>query len=273
MAEVQHSFQRYEKKFLLTPEQYGEILPILQERMDEEVYGIHTVCSVYYDTPTYDLIRTSIDAPVYKEKFRLRSYGVPGRDDYIYAEIKKKCNGIVYKRRVEGHPDEIQEFLDGKRSLPHDGQIQREIQWFLQSYRPMPKVFIGYERRAFLGRQEADLRVTFDWNIRWRSSGLNLMYGDEGKPILPDERIVMEIKIAYAMPLWLSELLSEHRIYPHSFSKYGTCYQRYIAPAIFTGGKNYAEQYYDEPDHLAAASYLSGNGYGSGCADRSGVFV
>ncbi len=231
MPEVQHSFQRYEKKFLLTPGQYESLVPALEERMTEEIYGLHTVCNIYYDTPFYDLIRTSIEAPVYKEKFRLRSYGVPGSGDYIYAEIKKKYAGVVYKRRVEGLPGEIREFLEEKRTFPHDAQIQREIRWFLHSYRPAPKVFIGYERKAFLGKSERDLRVTFDRNLRWRTERLDLTQGDTGAPVLPEERIVMEVKIAQAMPLWLSGLLSENRIYPTSFSKYGTCYLRHIVSA------------------------------------------
>ncbi|MCD7882355.1 MAG: polyphosphate polymerase domain-containing protein [Lachnospiraceae bacterium] len=283
MAEIQHSFQRFEKKFILTPEQYEKLLPVLQERMDEEIYGLHTVCSVYYDTPTYALARASIEAPVYKEKFRLRSYGVPGSDDYIYAEIKKKYQGIVYKRRVEGRPGEILEFLDGKRELPHDEQIQSEIHYFMRSYRPVPKVFIAYDRRAFLGREKDGLRITFDWNIRWREEHLDLTYGDEGDPVLNEERIVMEVKIARAMPLWLSHLLSENQIYPNSFSKYGTCYKKYIASTFdartrqnefFTqGGTNDAEQYYDESDYAAASADLSGYSHGVGRADGPGVFV
>ena len=45
--------------------------------MQLDEYGLHTICNIYYDTPDYDLIRTSIDKPVYKEKLRLRSYGIP----------------------------------------------------------------------------------------------------------------------------------------------------------------------------------------------------
>ncbi|MCD8155520.1 MAG: polyphosphate polymerase domain-containing protein [Clostridiales bacterium] len=298
MAEIQHSFQRYEKKFLLTPAQYESIRPVLMERMEEEVYGLHTVCNIYYDTPSYELIRTSIEAPVYKEKFRLRSYGVPTDGDYIYAEIKKKYAGTVYKRRVEGHPGEIREFLEGRHFFSHDRQIQREIRWFLHSYQPMPKVFIGYERNAFLGRKERDLRVTFDRNLRWRREKLELTQGDEGEPILPDGRIVMEVKMAQAMPLWLSALLSENRIYHASFSKYGVCYRLHLAADFrnriqgkafmnsgsvqaawqddFTfqrGGETDVKQYYDGSNHDAAAACVSGNCDGARCADRHGIFI
>ena len=41
-----------------------------------------------------------VHAPAYKEKLRLRSYGVPNEETQVFPEIKKKARGIVYKRRV-----------------------------------------------------------------------------------------------------------------------------------------------------------------------------
>ena len=52
------------------------------------------------DTPDHRLIRSSLEKPVYKEKLRLRSYGVPQSDTTVFAELKKKYKGIVYKRRI-----------------------------------------------------------------------------------------------------------------------------------------------------------------------------
>ena len=37
---------------------------------------------------------------MYKEKFRLRSYGVPGPEDTVFLELKKKYKGVIYKRRA-----------------------------------------------------------------------------------------------------------------------------------------------------------------------------
>lgn len=230
---IQYSFKRYEKKFLLTQEQYSSILPMLTARLKEEKYGLHTICNIYYDTENFALIRNSVERPAYKEKFRLRSYGVPDDDSVIFAEIKKKSGGVVYKRRVDGNSSEILNFVSEGTSLNQNEQIQKEIQWFLQVNGPLPKVFIGYERRAFFGIEDRELRVTFDQNIRWRSDRLDLRKGDDGELILPDNNIVMEIKTPAAIPIWLVRLLCENGIYPVSFSKYGTCYQQYIIPKLF----------------------------------------
>lgn len=87
--EIQYSFKRYEIKFLLKPEQFQILYGELQKHMQEDVYGVYPICNVYFDTPDYRLIRRSLDKPVYKEKFRLRSYGPISEEDEMFAEIKK----------------------------------------------------------------------------------------------------------------------------------------------------------------------------------------
>ena len=233
MAAIQYSFQRHEKKFLLTPEQYRVVLPLLAERMEEDRYGEYTICSLYYDTPAFDLIRASVQKPPYKEKFRLRSYGVPGKDDRIFGEIKKKFDGVVYKRRVAATPGEMARFLAGGELSHESPQIQRELHWFLRCHPISPRVFIGYDRTALAGREDPELRVTFDRKLRWREEQLDLMAGDHGAPVLPEERVVMEAKLPQAAPLWLVRILSQLELRPTSFSKIGTCYQRHLAQKIF----------------------------------------
>lgn len=234
MPNIQYSFQRYEKKFLLTPAQYQALLPLLEGRMEADRYGDYTICGLYYDTDTFDLIRASIQKPPYKEKFRLRSYGVPGEGDRVFGEIKKKFDGVVYKRRVAAPLGEMERFLAGGE-LPHESpQIQREIHWFLRCHPIRPKVFIGYDRTAWAGREDPGLRVTFDRNIRWRGEELDLRAGDHGNPVLEEERIVMEAKLPQAAPLWLVRALSSLEIRPTGFSKVGTCYQRHLAREIFS---------------------------------------
>lgn len=230
---IKHTFKRYEKKYLLTRGQFETILPVLRECMTEEEYARHTICNIYFDTDSYELIRTSLAKPPYKEKLRLRSYGVPGENDMIFAEMKKKFDGIVYKRRIESTPSELRDFLQNGNLLRADEQIQREIQWFLHSYKAVPKAFIGYERIAYFGRNDLEFRITFDENIRWRDYDLDLLFGDEGEPVLSEDWIVMEIKSPSAIPLWLVSLLSEQRVYPTSFSKYGICYTEHLIAKIF----------------------------------------
>lgn len=291
MGQIQHSFRRYEKKFLLTQAQYEAILPQLRGYMLPDEYGAYTICNIYYDTDTFELIRTSLEKPAYKEKFRLRSYGVPDENGRVFAELKKKFQGVVYKRRVEDRPAAITDFVENGRLLNENPQIQREILWFLHCVRPEPKVFIAYDRTAFAGAEEPALRVTFDRNLRYRTERLNLMEGDDGLPVLPDGRIVMEMKAPVSLPLWMVSLLGEHQIYSTSFSKYGTCYQRHLLPGRFPnimertsnaplrgttrkkGVIYYAEQYFDNTRYPDTSSGVSADSYGDGRGNGSRIPV
>ena len=221
-------FERVEKKYFLTPQQYSAFRQSLAPYVRADAYGEYTICNLYYDTDDYRLIRASIEKPVYKEKLRVRSYGVPAADDAVFVELKKKFDGVVYKRRITSTPRAAQMLLHGVRPTGTQSQIQREIEYFQQFHRSTPKVFIAYDRQAFQGTENSALRITFDRNMRYRLDRLDLMAGDDGAPILQTDDILMEIKIPGACPLWLTHLLTEYGIRSVSFSKYGECYRAHI---------------------------------------------
>jgi hypothetical protein len=195
-----------------------------------KLHGAYAICNLYYDTPDSHLIRNSLAKPVYKEKLRVRSYGTPERDGKVYVEIKKKFHGLVNKRRSALPLDEAYRFLaTGVMPEISEGmnpQVLAEIQYFLQQYELRPQVFLSYERLAFFGTGEHDLRVSFDTKIITRRIDLRLESGIYGEKLLPDGKWLMEVKTAESIPLWLCRILSEYQIYPISFSKYGTEYKQ-----------------------------------------------
>ncbi len=225
---IQLNFARVEKKYFLTPEQYRFFKPLLMGFIKPDEYPTYTLCNIYYDTDDYRLIRASLEKPIYKEKLRMRSYGVPKDDDKVFVELKKKFDGVVYKRRITASPFFADSFLKGLRPAERKDQITAEIEYFQHFYRTRPKAFIAYDREAYQGRDDPELRITFDTNLRYRLHDLSLQAGDHGEPILDTDDILMEIKMPGACPLWLSRLLDEAKIYPTSFSKYGACYQKHI---------------------------------------------
>ena len=222
---IQRCFQRYEKKYLLNLEQYQKIRAGLAPYMEADEHGRYTICNLYYDTPDFQLIRASLDKPVYKEKLRMRSYGVPADGDSVFVELKKKYKGVVYKRRTALEAGEALDYLAGRCSPRAKDQICREIDWFLGRYHPVPQVFIAYDREALAGLEDRVLRGTFDSDLRWRDTALDLRSGDGGERITSRDQILMEIKIPGSAPVWLSRLLSENSVFPTSFSKYGVCYR------------------------------------------------
>lgn len=232
MATIQCSFQRCEKKYFLTPAQQQALLAVMASHTRRDTYGAYTICNTYYDTEDWQLIRASIEKPAYKEKLRMRSYGTPGAGGKVFAELKKKCGGVVYKRRVTTTAEKAEALLSGRVGGGEFGQIGSELEWFCRRYRPRPRVFIAYDRLAYAGIDDPDLRITFDTNIRWRTESPELRHGDWGAPLLPDDRVLLELKLPGVCPLWLSRALSDIGAYPTSFSKYGCCYKQHILPAL-----------------------------------------
>jgi len=228
------TFKRYEKKYLLTPQQYEGFWSILKSRVTEDEYHHSIVCSLYYDNDNFDLIRHSIERPVYKEKLRLRCYNVPTDESEAFVELKKKYKGVVYKRRVRMTYRQAVDYLSGKAPAPKKTQITNEIDWFLHENAPVPKAVITCERFAYVSLEDPELRITFDHDLCWRTEDLDLTHGSYGSPIVESGTVLMELKIPGAAPIWLSEALSRYEIFPTSFSKYGACYKDHILSTIFS---------------------------------------
>lgn len=175
--------------------------------------------SLYFDTNDFRLIRRSIEKPFYKEKLRLRHYGFT--DENAFLELKKKCNGIVFKRRIKtsvtGYNVDVMK----------NEQISKEISYFMRFYKNLsPKILITYDRTAFVGT--GDLRITFDRNIAYRTNNLDFLKKSNETRITDFGKILMEIKTGGAIPLWLTAFLNREKIYKTSFSKCGEAYKKEI---------------------------------------------
>lgn len=227
MSQFQGTFKRYEKKYLLTETEYKLIKQRLENKLAIDKFGRSTICNIYFDTPDRYLIRNSLEKPIYKEKLRLRSYGTPSEGDMVFIELKKKYDGIVYKRREKMELSMAERYLYDLEPASRSSQITREIDWVLQFYKGIaPSMYISYNRTAMYGLEDKELRITFDSNILWREEELWLECGVWGNPLLKEGCRLMEIKIPGAMPLWLSHILDELEIYPTSLSKYGKGYDQ-----------------------------------------------
>lgn len=221
-----HTFERHEIKYRITAAQRQKIEQTFRQHMEEDSHGRNTIMNVYFDTPDMRVIRRSLDKPVYKEKLRLRSYQ-KGGDTFL--ELKKKYRQVVYKRRTEMSEAEAMDYIcRGMDHIQHN-QITDEIDYVLKFYSGLrPTVFISYDRVAYFGKDDPNLRVTFDENIRWRADHLTFQAGCYGNAMLEPGMHLMEVKVADAIPLWLSALLGELGIYKTSFSKYGMAYTEMI---------------------------------------------
>ena len=284
------TFKRVEKKYCLSAEQYRTMLMITQQFLKPDDYPKTVVSSLYFDTPENQLISRSLEKPLYKEKLRVRSYGIAQPDgsimpvsDQVFVELKKKYRGVVYKRRLALSTDAARAFLSGmdideacalfplggaKKECvaavrgahaivpaddagdavaadlalaaaakpeplqPHERQVAHEITAFLQRYQGIrPAMVTQCARTAWAepGNPGCSLRITFDSQLRAghpAGDPFAFQLDSRAMDLLRLGQVLMEIKQGGGMPFWLVNVLSENQIYPRSFSKYGTAYEK-----------------------------------------------
>ena len=218
--------QRYEMKYLLSGAQTDFLRRKLEGHLRIDGYGLTSIASLYYDTPDARLIRASLEKPAFKEKLRARSYGLATEASPVFLELKRKYDGVVYKRRVPSTVPQVERFFAGEDSLDGSEQIRKELAYFRDFYGTLaPACLILYDRTAYF-EPGGDLRLTIDHHPRYRMEDLTLTKSMDGTLLLPEGWTILEIKVQQAMPLWLTEALSAGEIYKSSFSKYGEAYRQ-----------------------------------------------
>lgn len=149
-----NKFEREEKKYILSEEEYLILMRELNGLFIKDEYFKSNILNIYFDTENFDLIRKSIDKPVYKEKVRLRKrrIGLKLKEFYDYYN-----NGIINK----------------------DSQILKEIDYLFKYYKLVPKLFLAYNRESYKYKERLDVRITFDTNIRSRKNETYEVYIDD----------------------------------------------------------------------------------------------
>ncbi len=221
-----NTFRRIEQKYLISKEQHDALLTRLDDKIVKDEYFFNDMYTMYLDTPNNDLIIQAIEKPLYKEKFRLRSYGLcENNDSKIYLEIKKKFKGVGNKRRISLTLGEFYKYLE-RDIRPQNAKpsIMAEMDYNFERHHLQPQIMLNYARYSYYLRENRHLRITFDHNLRYRTKKLDLTNGDDMLPVLNRGIYIMEIKSLDSIPLNLAHLLSELQIYPRSFSKAKAAY-------------------------------------------------
>lgn len=226
-------FRRVEQKYLITSAQYDALMESLGDKLVKDEYFYNDIYNLYLDAPDHRLIIQSIEKPMYKEKFRVRSYGLAENEDSkVYLEIKKKFDGTSHKRRISMTLGEFYKYMEkGNRPKGANPITLAELDYDFEKYNLQPSILINYERYSYYFRGNKDLRITFDHNVRYRTKKPDLTNGDDMHPIIDKDMYIMEIKSLDSLPIKLSQLLAKLKIYPRGFSKPKNAYLKSLERA------------------------------------------
>ena len=229
-------FSRYELKYLLTQQQHDDFVDILPNYLEPDTsgdaHGRYTITSLYYDSDDYRAYWDKIEGHKFRRKVRIRVYGqeTVTPDTRCFVEIKQRINKTLQKKRVVmtyasaealcGHGESIPEEDDLSAT---DRDIVSEIRYLQATLQLQPACIVSYDRRAFDGSDYEDgLRITFDTNLKGRTHDLSLLSTGTAANqfFVPPMWCVMEIKVNYRVPYWLTEMIGHHRFTLRRISKY-----------------------------------------------------
>ena len=216
---IETIFKRLEKKFILNKHQLTSFKKLINNHMQADAFGHYNVLNIYYDTPNWDIAKLQLEKPIYREKLRMRCYNSNNKNSDMFLELKKKYKGVSYKRRTY-----ISDYANSTFTLNEKKQIDKEIDYYINTNQVSERMFIGYSREAYAGIQDPNLRLTLDTNICYRTHDLNFNDVTNGTKILAHDQTLLEVKIGGAFPLWLAKFLSENQLYANSFSKFANSY-------------------------------------------------
>ena len=226
---AQQIFRRKETKYLLTESQVKQLLWLIEPYLKKDKYFKGTNCSIYFDDNNRYLAIHSLEKPLYKEKLRVRSYGVPTMSDTVFLEIKKKFDGIGNKRRIPVKLADFYEYLKNGQLKSASSEIKKELDICIKRYGLKPTLFLAYDRTSYCDKDNPAFRLTFDRNVRSRETDLHLEHGDHGEKFFDNGTVVMEVKALNAYPFYFVKALSKLKIFPASFSKYGRVTEKILA--------------------------------------------
>lgn len=242
--------KRWEYKYLVPVSALDalreEMRPFLQldPYASDRDNGTYTVRSIYMDTPDFACYRTKVDGMTYRRKYRVRGYDDPTGDDVIFLEIKRKCVNCISKNRAPLVYRDLQPLLETGDldrhilSFSGNGKEKADAQGYLYHYYGKglrPVALIVYDRKAFAGRFDPSLRVTFDKNLRSRVfPALDGLFSEDQVRFAMTQYFILEVKFYNGLPAWIKSLIRRHDLQRQSLSKYTICLDSHREPKLFS---------------------------------------
>jgi len=195
---------------------------------DRESY---TVASIYFDNIFYKCYDDKEAGLQSRNKVRIRFYPDSEGNFFANLEIKGKRFDKGFKVKHLLNLELVKLILANRNiseieraNVSDDGLIDT-IKYF-RSENMFPVVRIDYQRFAFTGRADKEIRVTIDQDIKCCASTCL-----DDKAILPipmngNLLSILEIKSRDYIPFWLNSILDKYGCQRMAISKYGMAIER-----------------------------------------------
>ncbi len=250
---------RYERKYYVPNDKLKAlrkrllpfVVPDAFAGVNEEGINEYKVQSIYFDTPFMDYYEEKKEGVELRNKFRIRGYGKYFPGIVAFLEIKHKTGNRISKTRSPYHYDHSYDLLfkgDLDRILTdmpgHKNALVSANKYLYFHYKNSlrPVNLVVYEREAYMGLFDKDIRITFDKNIRTAIyPKMKELYECQRLKFLNPMYFVLEVKYSNEPPLWVLDIIEEFSLSLKAISKYADGLDTHIggkklrfSPAEFT---------------------------------------
>lgn len=221
---------RHENKYYISRAGYQMLRTRLQTMMETDSHVVHSdgrylIRSLYFDDAAQSGLLDKVEGVQNREKFRIRFYDM--NDCFIRLEAKQKFNQMTRKISAPLTRSQTEQILDGNLWWMYDAGKEHPLlrSFYLKSRLKVlrPSVIVDYYREAYVFM---DVRITFDMDLQSGNYITDLFRPDiRTIPVLPSDRLIMEVKFDDALPDSVRQLLKSVRGTRCAISKYELCRQ------------------------------------------------
>lgn len=224
---------RYEFKYLLPL----ELVPVIRDRitswLEPDPYGdggAYTVASLYFDDWEWTTAWHALEGLRERFKLRMRTYKIDS-DLPVFLEIKERIGTSIIKSRSPVPRAQAEAIASGTL-VPEGGfhTIKPKTVEGMHAFRNrmdrldmVPRLWVKYEREAFVSPWGDGSRLTFDTELMVQSPDLERPFeAPEGawRHVPLARPVIMEMKFNGASPAWMQNMIHNLELDRVSCSKY-----------------------------------------------------
>lgn len=203
-------------------------------------HGVSPVLSQYYDSPKLDFYHEKVEGVGLRQKVRLRTYGFEMRaGQAAFLEIKIRHNDYLTKRRYR-IPDFSERHLHPRNWEIEDPEARRAFHGLLNRYQLRRSAQVYYQREAYEGVVERDVRVTLDTCVVALHPGESLtrrLIDDRSRTLIPDTLAILEVKSTKGIPAWVHDGIVALELEQKAIPKYAAAVEALGLPSLRLAGE------------------------------------
>jgi hypothetical protein len=227
---------RTEYKYLVATTLIDDLRRMLWPHVEMDPYSAvrpgheYTVRSIYLDTGNLSFYHEKLQGLKERKKLRIRGYNEFAPAAQVFLEIKRKTGRAVTKYRSLLPYENLLPFLESGEVdkyvpvWPEREQDRENARRFLFHYHMQalrPTVSILYEREAFFFKFDHRLRITFDKNLRAKSTAtFDCLFSEAQLRRAFPNHFILEVKTNSGIPFWLQVILNRLDLHQAALSKY-----------------------------------------------------